>query len=145
MLFIRQNIKMPISTLIFAMRNLHRRSWKQAAHLFGLEHTLDADGHGRCAMRNLVVSSAPDHIAEGVLENAKEFIGHFGLGPEEALQTLDPFEVGNDNAPGVVGPLAASARIRHLILPAFVSLITRSTAAGTSTSQGRMSNSFGST
>ena len=38
------------------------------------------------------------------------------------------------SASGVVGPFAPSARMRHFNLPAFFSLITRSTAQGASTS-----------
>src|SRR5438045_6240902 len=36
-----------------------------------------------------------------MLKNAEKFVGHFGLGPEEALQALHPFEVGNDDASSV--------------------------------------------
>src|ERR1700730_16114908 len=33
-----------------------------------------------------------------MLEDAEKFVGHFGLGPHEGLEALDPFEVGNDHA-----------------------------------------------
>ena len=81
-----------------------------------------------------------------MLENAEEFVGHFRFRPHEGLQALHPFEVGNNHAAGVaknignderlrpsacsgsgplpalVGPLAPSARMRHLILSAFFSV-----------------------
>ena len=47
------------------------------------------------------------------------------------------------SASGVVGPLAPSARIRHFRRPAFSAVMTRSSAAGTSTVQGVVSSSFG--
>ena len=49
------------------------------------------------------------------------------------------------SASGVVGPLAASARIRHLSWLAFFPVMTRSTAAGMRMSHGNVRNSFGST
>ena len=44
-------------------------------------------------MGDLMVPGSPDHLRKRVLENSKQFVGHFTLGPEEALQALDPFEV----------------------------------------------------
>ena len=91
-------------------------------------------------MRNLVPFRAPDDLREGMLEDAEKFVGHFRLAPHEGLQTLHPFEIGNDHAagvaknvgndenfvpalvqnagrpPGVVGPFAPSARMRHFNL-----------------------------
>lgn len=37
-------------------------SWEQAAHLLGFDDAFDADGHGRCAMRNFVFLGSPDHL-----------------------------------------------------------------------------------
>ena len=44
---------------------------------------------------------APDHLREGMLEDAEKFVGHFRFRPQEGLQALHPFEVGNDHAAGV--------------------------------------------
>ena len=54
-----------------------RRSWEQAAHLFGLDDPLHTDGHCGCAMRHPVVLRAPDHLRKRMLENAEEFVSHF--------------------------------------------------------------------
>ena len=52
-------------------------------------------------MRNLVFLRSPDYLRKRVLENAEELVGHFRFGPKEALQALDPFEIGNDYTAGV--------------------------------------------
>ena len=83
------------------MRSLHRGSWEQTAHLFGFDDALDANGHGRGAMRNLVFLRSSDYLRKRVLENAEELVGHFRFGPKETLQALDPFEIGNDYTAGV--------------------------------------------
>ena len=36
-----------------------------------------------------------------LLENAEKFVGHFRFRPEKGLQSLHPFEVGNDHAAGI--------------------------------------------
>ena len=36
-----------------------------------------------------------------MLQDAEKFVGHFRLAPHESLQTLHPFEIGNDHAAGV--------------------------------------------
>jgi hypothetical protein len=69
---------------------------KQAAHLFSFENTLDANGHGRSAMRNLVRFRAFDHLRKRVFQNPKKFIGYFHLSPEVGLQALHPLEVRNN-------------------------------------------------
>ena len=47
---------MPSATTINApqRRGYRKRSWEQAAHLFGFDHAFDAGSHGRGAMRNFV-------------------------------------------------------------------------------------------
>ena len=42
-----------------------------------------------------------EHSGEGPLDDAEEAVGDFGFAPEEVLQVLDPFEVGDDDAAGV--------------------------------------------
>ena len=87
---------------------------------------------------------------------------HFFLGPEEALQTLHPLEVGHDHAAGVrenvrnneraaifefsqsigvIGPLAPSEMIFAFTLRTFLAVITPSIAAGIRTSTGRARSS----
>lgn len=53
------------------------RSWEQAAHLFGLDDTLNTDRHRGCAMRHPVVLRASDYLRKRMLENAEKFVGHF--------------------------------------------------------------------
>ena len=40
----------------------------------------------------------PDDLDKGMLQDAEEFVGYFRLAPQEGLQALHPFEVGNDHA-----------------------------------------------
>ena len=82
-LLVGQNVEGSILLLIFAMRRLHRDSWKQAARLFGFENALDADGHGRGTMRNLVFLRASDYLRKRMLENAEELISHFHFAPKK--------------------------------------------------------------
>ena len=53
------------------------RSWEQAPHLFGLDHTFNAGRHRRCAMRHPVVLRASDYLHKRMLENAEKFVSHF--------------------------------------------------------------------
>ncbi len=80
---------------------LYRRSWEQAADLFGFDDALDANGHGRCAMRDFVFLGSPDHLRKRMLEDAEEFVRHFHFAPQKGLQTLHPFEIRNDHAAGI--------------------------------------------
>ena len=52
-------------------------------------------------MGNLMLFRASDQLAEGMLEDAEKFVGHFRFAPEKTLQTLHPLEVGNDHSAGV--------------------------------------------
>src|SRR6266699_6702117 len=76
-------------------------SWEQATCLFRSHDTLDANGHRRRAMRDLMLFRASDHLAEGMLEDAEKFVGYFRFAPEKTLQTLHPLEVGNNHSAGV--------------------------------------------
>ena len=76
-------------------------SRKQAAHLFGLENALDANCHGRSAMRNFMRFCAFDYLRKRMFQDAKKFVGHFHLRPEIGLQSLHPLEVRNNYAAGV--------------------------------------------
>src|SRR5882724_2542372 len=78
-----------------------KSSWEQAAHLFRFDDAFDADGHGRCAMRNFVFLCSPYHLRKRMLKDAEEFVGHFRFRPQKCLQTLHPLEVRNDHAAGV--------------------------------------------
>ena len=51
-----------------------------------------------------------------MLEDAEEFVGYFRLRPQKRLQTLHPFEVGNDHATGV----AKNVRDNENFVPALV-------------------------
>ena len=83
-----------ISFLVYSL-------WKEAAALLGGNDALDADGHSGDAMGDFLGSGALEHSGEGPLEDAEEAVGDFGFAPEEVLQVLDPFEVGDDDAAGV--------------------------------------------
>ena len=39
-------------------------SWEQAADLLGFDDAFDANGHGRCAMRNFVFLGSPYHLCK---------------------------------------------------------------------------------
>src|SRR5205807_10312137 len=80
-------------------------SWEQAAHALGSEDALYADGHRRGAVRNLVYLRAPDYLRKGMLEDAEEFVGHLRFAPWKCLQTLHPFEIGNNHAAGIAETL----------------------------------------
>ena len=47
-------------------------------------------------MRNFFLLSSFDHSAKGLLQDPKQAIDHLRLVPEEALETLHPFKVGDD-------------------------------------------------
>ena len=105
-------------------------------------------------MRNLVFLRSSDYLRKRVLKDAEKFVGHFAFCPQET--TADPAPTRSKkrshrphctecresrilhpivasrmrSAAGVVGPLAASARMRHCNFAAFFSVMTRSTAAG---------------
>jgi hypothetical protein len=49
-------------------------------------------------MRDFFLFSSLDHSAEGLLQDPKKAIDHFRLVPEEALETLDPFKVGDNHS-----------------------------------------------
>src|SRR5262249_4872718 len=83
------------------MRKVHRLSWEQAAAALGLQDPFHPDGHGGSAMRNPMFLGAFDDLTKRMLENPEKFVGHFHLAPEKALQSLDPFEIRDDNASGV--------------------------------------------
>jgi hypothetical protein len=62
-------------------RRTPKGSWEQAAHMFGLDDAFDADGHGRCAMRDSVFFGSSDHLRKRVLKDAEKFVGHFAFCP----------------------------------------------------------------
>ena len=115
-ILVGQNVEGSILLLIFAMRRLHRDSWKQAARLFGFENALDADGHGRRTMRNLVFLRASDYLRKRMLEDAEELISHFHFAPKKTLQTLHPFEIGDNYAAGI----AKNVRDHKDLVPALL-------------------------
>ena len=98
------------------MRELHRGSWEQTAGMFCFHHALDTDRHGRGPMRNLVRLGASNDLRERVFQDAEQLVGHFRFGPHERLQTLDPFEIGNDHAAGV----AENIRNNEELVPTLV-------------------------
>ena len=53
--------------------------------MFCSHHTLDADGHGGGAMRNLLIFRALDHVGEGMFQNTEQLVGHLGFAPHESL------------------------------------------------------------
>jgi len=120
-------------------------------------HDLDADGERSVAIRDAVRARALQHSSEGFFQALLQSFGDLGLRPEPVLQVLYPFEVARDDAAalqrmsgitkthccgrrefvgcrrgGAVGAFGEHAALR---LPALFSVITCSTAAGTSTSQ----------
>ena len=49
-------------------------------------------------MRDLFLLGTLDHGAKGLLQDPKKAIDHLRLVPEEALEALDPFEVGDNHS-----------------------------------------------
>ena len=94
---------------------------EQAAVMLGPHYPLDADCHRRGPVRDLVLFRALDHLRKGMLEDTEELVGYFRLGPEEGLQTLHPFEVGNNDAAGV----AEDIRDDEDLVPALVQMQVR--------------------
>src|SRR5262245_13992044 len=76
----------------------NKDSRKQAAHLFSFLNTLDADGHGRGAMRDLMRFCPSNYLRKRMLQDAEKFVGHFHFRPQVGLQALHPLKVRNDYA-----------------------------------------------
>jgi hypothetical protein len=64
-------------------------------------HALHSDGESGESMRNLFFLSSFYHGAEGLFQDPEKTIDHLGLVPEETLEALYPFKVGNDYTAGV--------------------------------------------
>ena len=75
--------------------------WKEAAGFFSGGDALDAEGEGGGAHRDFFFAAQGQSLGEGAFEDAEEFVHDLGFGPEKALEVLDPFELGNDDAAGV--------------------------------------------
>src|SRR5438874_88699 len=70
---------------------------EQATRSLRFHDAFDADSHRCHAVRNFVRLGASDDLGEGMLHDAEEFVGHFCFAPHESLQTLHPFEIGDDD------------------------------------------------
>src|SRR5262249_10837750 len=100
-----------------------------------------------------------------MFEDAEEFVRYLHFRPQKRLQALHPFEVGNDHASGITENVRDHKDLVPTLLQnqvcvrrgrtvggfsqdpalswrAFFPVITRSTAAGTRMSHGRVRNSF---
>jgi len=64
-------------------------------------HTLYSDGESGKSMRNIFFLSSFYHGSEGLFQDPEQTIDHLGLVPEETLEALYPFKVGNDYTAGV--------------------------------------------
>src|SRR2546430_7562414 len=89
---------------------------EQPARPFCLHHALHPDRHGRHAMRNFVRLSAPDYLSKGMFHDTEKFISHFRLAPRERLETLHPFEIGNDYASRVAQDIGNDKNFRPTLI-----------------------------
>ena len=62
-----------------------------------------------------MLSSEGQNLGERRFQNSKQFIDHFGLTPEKALQVLDPLEVRNDDAACIAQDVWNNEDLRPLI------------------------------
>ena len=76
-------------------------SREQPAHLLGLMHALDAQTQRSKAHADIAFTAEIQSLHKGLLQDAVEFAHHLALVPEEALQILHPFKVGNDHTAGI--------------------------------------------
>src|ERR1700683_838222 len=74
---------------------------EEAANLFAVDDFLDAEGERGGAVVDVVLAGLLEDGVERATEDAVELVEDFRLGPEEALQVLDPLEVADDDAAGV--------------------------------------------
>jgi hypothetical protein len=59
-------------------------------------HALHSDGERSESMRDFFFLSSFYHGGEGLFQDPEKTIDHLGLVPEETLEALYPFKVGND-------------------------------------------------
>src|SRR6516165_4774342 len=74
------------------------RSGKETPILPCFHYPLKSYGHRCEPVRDLFLFGSFDHGAEGLFQDAKQSVHDFRFIPEEALQTLDPFEIRDDHA-----------------------------------------------
>src|SRR5438046_10240132 len=67
-------------------------------------------------MRILVFLRASDYWRKRMLEDAEELISHFHFAPKKTLQTLHPFEIGDNYAAGI----AQNVRNHKDLVPALL-------------------------
>ena len=73
----------------------------------------DAQGQSGHAHGKLLFAAGIERLDESGFEDAEEFVGDFGLSPKEALEVLDPLEVGDDDATGI----AENIRDKEDVIP----------------------------
>ena len=99
------------SHLQIYVRNSGRgHSREKPASVMCFHHALYSDGESSESMRNLFFLSSLYHGAEGLFQDPEKTIHHLGLVPEETLEALYPFKVGNDNTAGVAKYIRDSLR-----------------------------------
>src|SRR3974390_3409681 len=77
---------------------LNIASREQPAILTSLDYPFDSNSQSSQTMRDFFLFSSFDHSAKGLLQDPKKAIGNLRLVPEEALETLHPFKVGNNHS-----------------------------------------------
>ena len=75
-----------------------RKLRKEAADFFGFGDAFDPEAQRGSARGHFFFAAQGQSLVEGAFHDAEKFVHHFSLGPEEALEVLDPFEVGDDDA-----------------------------------------------
>ena len=121
-LLVGQDIKQTSRALDFPVSEFHPRlrgTIRAVCLAFITRSTPIAIAAVRCETLSLFARLIT--LGEGVLEDAEEFVGHFRLSPEEGLQALHPFEVGNDHTAGV----AKNIRDEEDFVPALVQVQVR--------------------
>jgi hypothetical protein len=73
-------------------------SRKQPSEPFPLANLFDTDRHCGGPVGDVLGLGALCHLGEGHLQQPVQFVVDLGLGPEQLLQVLDPFEVGDNHA-----------------------------------------------
>ena len=71
---------------------------KQSSNFLRFGDAFDAETQRGGSHGHFFFAGEGEGLGEGAFHDAEKFVHHFGFGPEEALEVLHPFEVGNNDA-----------------------------------------------